>query len=127
MMHQRDLTVEERAELDALNAAVDQALANRKAWLDAKMVETSRLKVGDEIYNLKTGDRLGVVTELYRYWANQNNLLDTGVHCDYRYLVRGDAAIRSYDNTSRQIGLRYGSKEDLIWQKQFELSSAMRK
>lgn len=74
------------------------------------MHECSRLQVGDGIYNLDTGRRLGTVSELYRYNTDRNDLLDTSVYCHYRYETRP----RCFDNTSRQVGVSFGTREDAI-------------
>ena len=108
MSAQRRLTTEEQAELDALNAAIKTAIETRRAWLDAKMAEISRLKVGDEIFDLDTGRSLGKVTRPYRFWAGRDDLLDDSVSCNYEY----ETSRGNIDNTSRQIGLRYGTAED---------------
>lgn len=111
MRNQRPLTDDEKAELDALNEAVTNAIETRSRWLDAKMVETSCLQVGDGIYDLDTGSRVGTVTRLYRVSAkNHNGIYDTSVSCYYEY----EKAPRSFDNTSRQTGRRLGPKPALV-------------
>lgn len=105
---QRRLTKDEQRELDALNAAVTDAIAARRKWLDAKMHETSRLQPGDDIYDVRKGQRLGVVSELYRYHTGRNDLYDTDPSCDYRY----ETSPRCFDNTSRQVGLWYGTQQE---------------
>ncbi|WP_367582339.1 hypothetical protein [Tsukamurella tyrosinosolvens] len=101
----RPLTGEECTELDALNDAVREAKAARREWLDAKMHEVSALKVGDDIYDVRKGRKLGVVSRLYRFHAGKN---DTSVDVDYEY----ETSPRCFDNTSRQIGLSVGTRED---------------
>lgn len=108
---QRRLTDDESAELQALNDAVTKAIAARCDWLDTKMDEVSSLHVGDDIYDLKSGRKLGKVVALYRYWSGRNDLLDNGVSCDYNY----ETAPNCYDNTSRQPGLSYGTRKDAAW------------
>lgn len=105
---QRALNDDEQRELDALNAAVTAAVEARRDWLDAKMHETSRLQPGDDIYDTDSGRKLGRVSELYRYQTGRNDLLDTGHYCDYQY----ETGRLSFDNTSRQVGLSYGTRED---------------
>jgi hypothetical protein len=109
MNTQRSLSNEEQRELAALNAAVTDAIATRREWLDAKMHETSRLHPGDDIYDVRGGQRLGTIRRLYRYSADQHaGVWDTSVSCDYEYETRP----RSVDNTSRQIGLWFGTRAD---------------
>lgn len=55
--------------LAELNKAVDDAVAERTKWLDDQMVLKSKFKPGDEIYDLSTGKRLGIMHEPYRYHA----------------------------------------------------------
>jgi hypothetical protein len=108
-MSQRYLTDAENEELRKLTEAIDDALKARTEWLNAKMVETSDLKIGDDIYDCSTGIRLGKVTKLYRYWQGQGNqLLDTGPHCHYEY----ETETQLCDNTSRQTGRSFGTKEE---------------
>lgn len=107
---QRSLTEEEKSELEQLSANVAAAIVARRDWLDAKMHETSRLKVGDEIFDVKNGRILGKVSKLYRYWRDRNDLLDTSYYCDYSY----ETSPHSFDNTSRQSGLNFGTREDAI-------------
>jgi len=90
---------------------VTTAIENRRRWLDAKMHETSVLKPGDGIYDLDTGSRVGTVTRLYRANAKQHNgIYDTSLSCSYEY----EKAPRSFDNTSRQTGRRFGPKPALM-------------
>lgn len=111
MRNQRPLTDDEKAELEELNEAVNNAIETRRRWLDEKMVETSVLQVGDGIYDLDTGSRVGTVTRLYRVSAkNHNGIYDTSVSCYYEY----EKAPRSFDNTSRQTGRRLGPKPALV-------------
>lgn len=108
---QRSLTDEERAELNKLNAAVHRALEARRKWLDAKMVETSRLQVGDDIYDIGRGVKLGTVTRLYRVWRNrEGGVRDNSHYCDYEYTT----GALTRDNTSRQPELRFGTQDDAI-------------
>lgn len=117
MMNHRPLTPEEQGELDALNAAVEDAVARRTAWLDAKMVEVARFKVGDTVYDLATGSQLGVVSEIYRYHA-RNPPYDRYCYVDYQFQTSPNC----YDNTSRQPGLRVGSLAEVIEEQEARLA-----
>ncbi|MFA4050929.1 MULTISPECIES: hypothetical protein [Mycobacteroides] len=101
------MNADEHSELDALNAAVQAAIDARREWLDGKMRETSKLQVGDDIYDAQTGEKLGVVSGLYRYHAGRDDLYDTDVECDYQYETRPGC----FDNTSRQVGRMFGTRE----------------
>lgn len=109
-MNQRRLTDNERAELDALNESVSAAIQIRREWLDAKMHETSQLQPGDAIYDLATGRQLGIVRRLYRYHADGNQLYDDSPSCSYEYGTGNNC----YDNTSRQPGLSFGTREEAL-------------
>ena len=99
--------------LASLNQSVDEAIKARKAWLDSKIVEVSKLHVGDDIYNLETGRRLGTVTNLYRFWEDADEgVRDKYLSVDYQYCEDlDDPRGKSYDNTSRQTGI-FGTRED---------------
>lgn len=117
---QRPLTEDEKGELADLNAAVSAAIETRRLWLDAKMHECSRLQVGDDIYDLDSGRRLGRVTELYRYWRDRDDgVRDTSVSCHYQY----ETSVRlCFDNTSRQVGLTCGTREDAARRAEMQVS-----
>ncbi|OHU55932.1 hypothetical protein BKG83_17305 [Mycobacteroides chelonae] len=108
MRTQRPLNADEHSELEALNAAVQAAIDARREWLDAKMRETSKLQVGDDIYDVQTGEKIGVVSGLYRYHAGRDDLYDTYVECDYQYETRPGC----FGNTSSQGGRMFGTRED---------------
>lgn len=109
-MTQRPLTENEQGELADLNTAVSAAIEARRAWLDAKMHETSRLQVGDDLYDLDKGVKVGTVSELYRYWRDRDEgVRDKSAHCDYQY----ETSPRCFDNTSRQ-SRSFGTREDAI-------------
>ena len=92
-------------DLAELNQQVTQALDRRKEWMDTHMEYFAKLQVGEEIYDLKDGSFLGVVSKLYRYDSSHNPLYDNSMNIDYEFVVGNG----SYDNTSRYAGtLRYG-------------------
>jgi hypothetical protein len=110
-MSQRGLTEDENRELAALNDAVSAAIAARRTWLDAKMHECSDLQVGDDIYDLGSGSRLGRVSKLYRYWADRDDgIRDTSVSCNYEY----ETGRGCFDNTSRQSGRSFGTQDEAV-------------
>lgn len=111
MILTRDLTEDEKHELADLNNAVSAAIEVRRAWLDTKMHECSRLQPGDDIYDVNSGVRLGEVTEIYRYWADRDEgVRDTSLSCEYRYRK----FTGSNDNTSRQTSASFGTREDAL-------------
>ena len=52
--------------LTAFNREIDSLKQAREEWLDARVAECCALKVGDMVYNLKTMELAGVVTEVVR-------------------------------------------------------------
>lgn len=104
-----------QAELDALNQKVVAVLARRKAWMDAHMENFSNFKVGDEVYDTKTGALLGTVSKLYRYWGERDPRYDTQMAIEIQY--RKDGSKNCYDNSSRHAGVGpdFGTKEQ-AWQ-----------
>ena len=82
-----------------LNKAVKDAIENRRKWLDNKMDEYSDIHVGDIIKNSQTGEVLGKVTRLYRYWQDRDGgVRDTHMSIHYEYEISPG----NFDNTSRQ-------------------------
>jgi hypothetical protein len=117
-MIQRDLTLQEKEELALLNKEVDKALSQRKDWLDKKMVEIATLKPGDEIYDLETHSLLGIVTDVYRYKGNGDEILI----CDYLYQIDNhNSIIKVNGNTSSKPLGRFGSKKDVEKALEFKL------
>lgn len=103
------LTEAEREELQTLNDEVTTAINKRKEWLDKKMAEKAHLKIGDEIYDCRKGTKLGVVSRHYRYWADRDEgVRDSSLDINYEY----ETSPNCFDNTSRQIGVSFGSRED---------------
>jgi hypothetical protein len=120
-----EVTPEDDARLKELNQSVTDAIAVRRAWLDAKCTEYSPLKVGDEIWDLNAGWKLGTVTDIYRFWRDRNDgVLDTSLSYEYQYLLVGQR--NSYDNTSRQTGVSFGTKEQAIARQESRLAGLRR-
>lgn len=94
------MTKDDDDELARLNAAVDAALAARTAFLDSKMAQYAVAQVGEYVYDLSLGRKLGKVTRHYRYWTSQNVLYDRHLLIDYDF--QADPDIPFVDNTSRQ-------------------------
>jgi hypothetical protein len=112
------MTDEQAAELERLNKGVTDAIAARKDWMDATMHEVGKFKVGDEIYDLGSGRLLGTVSRLYRYWSERDPRYDTSMSIDYEYHTGGIC----YDNTSRQRGVMFGTKDDMRRKLQTDLA-----
>lgn len=115
----RNLTAEEHAELEELNASVNNALEKRTAWLDAKILEVSSFALGDEIFDMSNGRLLGTVTDIQRFHRGHAEF-DNSVSFYYTYKMAGSG--NSYDNTSRQY-TRVGTKKDYADKLRRELDS----
>lgn len=101
-------TPEMDAELAVLNSAVEEALSARKAWMDAHMTAYAKYQIGDVLYDMETGHELGPVVEHYRYHAGHPQF-DDKMEIYYRYRKPNGVI----DNTSRQFGLRIGTRAAL--------------
>lgn len=96
--------------LKELNDAVDKAITDRKQWMDDHMKDFAKYQVGEQLYNLDTGELLGTITKLYRYYAHHHPEMDRIMRIDYVYKTSPN----TNDNTSRHGGrLWYGNKEEL--------------
>ncbi len=110
-------------ELKHLNQIVDAAIKQRTEWMDAHMVDFAKWKVGDKLYVLSTGEYLGAVSSLYRFWGKQKDpRYDTSMDIEYEF-TRGD---NIFDNTSRQPNLRIGTLEEREAWLERELGSVRR-
>lgn len=115
------------AELEALNANVDRAIAARKAWMDEHMDDYARYHLGEVLVDLDTGQTLGTVTKLYRYFGDRDPRFDTRMEIQYEFTREiGSYGSAMSDNTSRQPGLRYGTKEEYARDLEWRLSPARR-
>jgi hypothetical protein len=72
------------------------------------MEKYSKLHVGDRLFDLRTGEFVGSITRLYRYWEKDPRY-DDQLCVDYEY-IRCDTG--TSDNTSRQPNRKFGSSED---------------
>lgn len=107
---------QDRLKLDELNKRVEDAIKERRKWLDSKMPEYAKVQVGEAIYDLNKGIKLGVVSKHYRYWQDRDEgVRDTSLDINYEYNTGGNC----YDNTSRQY-VCVGTIEDLIKHKKEE-------
>lgn len=109
MSYYQELSAADEAELHRLNIEVDRAIEQRKAWLDERMHSLSELKIGDPIYDLDLGKRVGVVSRIYRYHRDDPRY-DRSLYWDYEFHT-GD---NCYDNTSRQPERRFGTAQQAL-------------
>jgi len=100
------VTDEDRAELDRLTTAVKDALAARAAFLDKRVPEIADVKVGELLYDLESGLPVGEVVSINRW--NRGTVDDDGFGYFYRYRDGG------IDNTARQHGKSFGSKDQAL-------------
>lgn len=97
------------AELKRLNQAVDDAVAARKAWMDAHMQQYSKHQVGDVLYDLTTGRCVGTVSALYRFHADDQRF-DRSMIVDLEIQVSG---LGYHVNTSSQPHVSMGTAAEL--------------
>jgi hypothetical protein len=104
------MTDEDAKQLALLNEAVTAALTARTTWLDDHMAKYADFDIGEDLYDLDTGKRLGTVCGYYRYQRGHNLLHDTHMNIDYELHVHDSI----YDNTSRHAGrIRIGNMANL--------------
>lgn len=96
-------------ELFELQAKLDAAQAARTAWMDEHMKDFAKVQVGEDLYDLMTGNRLGRVTRHYRYWAMRDPRYDTSMHIDYEFK---DYAGHNGNTSSRGSASWYGTQEE---------------
>lgn len=116
------------AELDKLNAEWQEITDRRKKWMDDHMGDFAKFKIGDEIFDMATGTRLGIISRLYRYWGepSRDPQYDHAMNINYEYCTGNNC----FDNTSRRpimIGTakeleaqRNWRAEAVNWSKYFE-------
>ena len=102
--------------LRVLNEDIEIAIKNRTAFLDRKMEEYAKVAIGEDMYNLKTGKLLGVVSEHYRYHEGDSRF-DTSMNIKYRF-TNG-----SNTSSQRLHSSAIGSKSDLIERKEQDLKA----
>lgn len=107
----RQMTESDQKQLEDMNMAVKEAIRLRREWLDRKMEEYADVKVGEVLYELGSGQPVGVVSRLYRYWQDRDEgVRDTHLDVNYEYNTGGNC----FDNTSRQDGSDFG-RFDQVW------------
>lgn len=102
--------------LTSLNKSIAAACEKRTDFLNSKMAEYAKVKIGENMYHLETGQFLGHVSGYYRYHANDMRF-DSSLSIDYRF--------KGGSNTSSQGLNKYviGTSDDLIEAKQIELDN----
>jgi hypothetical protein len=104
-------------ELKALNAKVSEAIAERKAWMDAHMKDYAKWQIGEVLYNMETGQKMGTVSHHYRYSAEHQPFYDTSMSIDYTL----ETSPGCFDNTSRHAGgIRFENLKQLQRERQSE-------
>ena len=101
-----------RAQLDHLNAEVQDAIDRRTKWLDMHMAQVCRLQIGDAIYDVNTGEKVGTVTEHYRYWASQRPDFDFSLEVDVKFEMEGMP--NCFGNTSCEPRRIFGTWQDCV-------------
>jgi len=108
--------------LKCLNNEVKDAVIKRTSWMDANMEKFAKFKVGDNIYDLDRCVKVGVVSELYRYWAGRNPEYDTSMNIEYRFKT-GNLID---DNTSRQPLVRFGNEKQYLDELEYKFRQVKR-
>jgi hypothetical protein len=108
--------------LKCLNNEVKDAVIKRTSWMDANMEKFAKFKVGDNIYDLDRCVKVGVVYELYRYWAGRNPEYDTSMNIEYRFKT-GNLI---NDNTSRQPLVRFGNEKQYLDELEYKFRQVKR-
>ena len=105
------LSLSDRSELDHLNYEVEAALRRRREWLDERMGALSPLRVGDEIYDVDRGERLGIVTEIYRrFAARHHGIYDSDLVIEYEYLT--DSGSLRHGDSPQVKGIALGPRAE---------------
>jgi hypothetical protein len=115
MLSNGEVTPELDVELARLNQAVDDAVAARKAWMDAHMADYARFQVGEVVYDMRTGQLLGSISSLYRYHADDSRF-DRSMSIDYQ--IQEPGWDNCYTNTSSlhcHVGTAEQLAESLEW------------
>jgi len=60
----KEIPAELQAELNIRNTCVNDAIANRRKFLEDSLIQISELQVGDKIYYSETGEEAGTVSDL---------------------------------------------------------------
>jgi hypothetical protein len=91
--------------LEIFNNEVESLLKKRKDYLDKKAIELSKVKIGEDLYDLKTFKKLGKVSEIYCY-------SETCFDISYQY----ETSKNCFDNTSNKCLTEYnlGTKKQMI-------------
>lgn len=98
-----------KAEFEALNDKVEAAIRERKDWIKAHLEDFSKFKPGDEIWDGRSGRKLGVCESLYHAtWGRSGEVAreSISVYAHYKDL-RG-----FMDNTSRQMDIWPCTREE---------------
>lgn len=64
------------------------------------MEDYAKYKIGETLYDRKTGQVVGKISAYYRYHAGRDDCYDTSMSVDYRFTTPSGYG----DNTSRQGG-----------------------
>jgi DNA repair exonuclease SbcCD ATPase subunit len=106
---------EDQSRLDQLNTVINryqeaykQAVEVKKEWLRENWHKYAKAQIGEELYDFKTGRVLGVVTKYYG-----NSLL----YPEYEFKTGSN----TYSNTTSQMLVRVGNKENYIKYRKEEL------
>lgn len=104
------MTKTEKEKLQKYIDDIEQAIKAKTEYLDSLMVKYASLKIGEELFDLTTGEKLGNVKRLYRFNGGLDYRYDYSCECNYEYVTKHG----EIKNTSSQPRLIYGSKKEAL-------------
>ena len=108
---------DDKAVLDEMNIQIKDLIKKRTEFLDSKMEEHSDFKIGDDVYDESSGQKVGVGYAHKRHHRGSGGC-DTSFGCCVEILLPG----RIISNTSASKN-KYVTKEDLKNRLQAKLRS----
>ena len=114
-MRCKGVSQEDEEMLKSLNDAVDLACKARKKWLDDNMAKYSDLQIGDDVYDIQKGIKVGTVTAICRWHSDDirfDNSLSSYVEFEEFSLFDSGNKCRVIGNTSSKHGL--GTKQHAL-------------
>lgn len=96
----------DRIRLDKLNKIIKDTVDERTKFLDECMEKYSSFKIGDDVYDIDTGMKVGVAKRISRYHRG-NAEYDKSFGCDVEFED-------IYPGCFYKINHKHGTKQDVI-------------
>lgn len=96
----------DRIRLNELNDAIKSLVNERTKFLDECMEKYSEFKIGDDVYDIDTGLKVGVVKRISRHHRG-NAEYDTSFGCDIEFE-------NIHVGAFYKINYKHGTKQDVI-------------